>query len=73
MDLTIKAPAPAITSHGPGGNTQAQLHCPMCTHSVPGLIEYVGRKKVRVVPGQKCRRCHSLLDAAAVLYLSNAA
>ena len=42
------------------------VHCPICTHNVPARIEVVARR-VRVVPGQKCPRCNSALDAAAVL------
>ncbi len=42
------------------------VHCPICTHNVPAHIEIV-KKRVRVVPGQKCSRCHSTLDAAVVL------
>lgn len=52
--------------------TTAQLHCPMCTHTVPGEIEYRARK-MRVMPGQKCQRCHASLDSAAVLYVREAA
>lgn len=48
------------------------VHCPICTHSVPADVQYVG-KRAKVVPGQKCSRCHSALDAAALLYLQLAA
>jgi hypothetical protein len=51
---------------------QAHLHCPICTHTVPGEVEITG-KKTRVVRNQKCKRCGSSLDAAAVLYLALAA
>lgn len=49
-----------------------QVHCPICTHSVPADVEF-GGKRAMVVTGQKCERCHSSLDAAAVLYLRHAA
>jgi len=42
------------------------VHCPSCTHNVPASIEVV-KKRIRVMPGQKCPRCHSALDAAVVL------
>ena len=42
------------------------VHCPICTHNVPARIE-VANKTLRVVPRQKCPRCHSSLDAAVVL------
>jgi hypothetical protein len=42
------------------------VHCPSCTHNVPAQIEII-KKRERVVPGQKCPRCHSALDAAVVL------
>lgn len=48
------------------------VHCPICTHSVPADVEYAG-KRIKVTAGQKCERCHSSLDAAALLYLRHAA
>lgn len=42
------------------------VHCPICTHNVPARIEEM-EKMFRVVPGQKCPRCSSVLDAAVVL------
>ncbi len=51
---------------------QGQVHCPICTHSVPADVVTSG-KRVTVVPGQKCERCRSSLDAAALLYLRHAA
>ena len=51
---------------------QGTVNCPICTHSVPADVEYVG-KRIRVIAGQKCNRCHSSLDAAALLYLRHAA
>jgi hypothetical protein len=42
------------------------VHCPSCTHNVPANIEIV-QKRVRVIAGQRCPRCHSALDAAVVL------
>ncbi len=50
----------------------ARVHCPSCTHTVPGTVEYAG-KQLKVITGQKCPRCGSSLDAAAVLYLWQAA
>ena len=51
---------------------QAQVHCPMCTHNVPAEVEFVARQ-VRIAPGQKCPRCRAALDAAAVVYIRQAA
>lgn len=50
----------------------AQVHCPSCTHRVPGDVQYAGRH-LKVLSGQKCPRCKSSLDAAAVLYVWQAA
>lgn len=52
--------------------TQGFVHCPMCTHTVSANVEHVG-KRVRVAPGQKCQRCQASLDAAALLYMREAA
>ena len=49
-----------------------RVHCPICTHTVPANIDISGRK-LRVVPGQKCARCASALDAAFVLEVPKAA
>ena len=49
-----------------------QVHCPICTHNVGADIDISG-KRPRVVPGQKCPRCASTLDAAFVLEVLEAA
>jgi len=51
---------------------EAQVHCPMCTHTVPAEVEFVARR-VRVAPGQKCPRCQASLDASAVVFIRQAA
>jgi endogenous inhibitor of DNA gyrase (YacG/DUF329 family) len=52
--------------------TQAQVHCPMCTHTVPAAVNIVA-KRTKVAPGQKCPRCQASLDAAAVVFIREAA
>jgi hypothetical protein len=52
--------------HAPDSKFTDLVHCPICTHNVPANIEII-KKSIRVVPGQKCSRCHSQLDAAVVL------
>lgn len=47
-------------------------HCPICTHTVPASIDIVG-KQSRVSPGQRCPRCASSLDVAAVVQIAQAA
>lgn len=64
MDNTAKMP-----QHKTAPGT---VNCPICTHAVPADVEYVG-KKIKVIAGQKCGRCGSSLDAAALLYLRHAA
>jgi uncharacterized protein (UPF0212 family) len=49
-----------------------QVHCPICTHTVGAAIDMTARKPL-VVPGQKCPRCSSKLDAAYVLEVLQAA
>jgi len=49
-----------------------QVHCPICTHNVPADIIMIGRRP-RVLPGQRCPRCASTLDAAFVLEVPQAA
>jgi len=58
---------------GPAAKTaKGTVNCPICTHSVAADVEYVG-KRIKVIAGQKCERCGSSLDAAALLYLRHAA
>ncbi len=52
--------------------TEGHVHCPICTHTVLAKVECNG-KRVKVVAGQKCQRCHASLDAAALLYIREAA
>jgi uncharacterized Zn finger protein (UPF0148 family) len=48
------------------------VHCPMCTRTVQAVVEHAG-KKIKVTAGQKCQRCGASLDAAAMLYMREAA
>lgn len=48
------------------------LYCPICTRYVDGEVMRNGKKAV-VVPGQKCPRCSSSLDAATVVKYPQAA
>ena len=36
-------------------HTKGQVHCPICTHTVPAEID-VKQKYPRVEPGQRCPR-----------------
>jgi hypothetical protein len=61
-----KAPAPAVPT------ATARVYCPSCTHTVSARVTQF-TKPVKVVAGQKCSRCNAALDAAAFLYLWEAA
>ncbi len=41
-------------------------YCPICTHTVETRVVLAG-KRAWVKPGEKCPRCGSRLEAAAVL------
>jgi hypothetical protein len=51
---------------------KAQVHCFICSHTVPAEVEYIGRK-IHLMPGQKCPRCASPLEAAKVIETQEAA
>lgn len=53
-------------------HTQGLAHCPICTHTVPAEIDLRG-KFPRVAAGQKCPRCGSALEVAAVVQIPEAA
>jgi hypothetical protein len=53
-------------------HTQGQVHCPICTHTVPAELDLKG-KHARVVQGQRCARCKSSLDVAVIVQIPEAA
>lgn len=65
METSVSRKAEVKTAEG-------RVHCPICTHTVPATVEYTDRR-MKVVRGQKCQRCHASLDAAALLYMRQAA
>jgi len=52
--------------------SKALVYCPICTHSVEAEAGILGKKPL-VVPGQKCPRCDSALDAGLVIQFREAA
>ncbi len=48
-------------------------YCPICTHTVPAMIQLIAKQRPSVVPGQKCARCASALDAGIVFSVQQAA
>ena len=46
--------------------------CPICTHTVPAIVERMG-KHTKVTPGQRCPRCAASLDVAMVVQIAEAA
>ncbi|HWQ56640.1 MAG TPA: hypothetical protein VN442_23340 [Bryobacteraceae bacterium] len=51
---------------------RGQVHCPICTHTVPADVDATGRRP-RVRPGQRCPRCSATLDVAIVVQMPEAA
>jgi hypothetical protein len=51
---------------------KALVYCPMCTHTVEAEAGFSGKKPL-VVPGQKCSRCATALDAGLVVQFREAA
>ena len=51
---------------------KALVYCPICTHTVEAEAGLAGKKPL-VVPGQKCPRCTSALDAGLVVQFREAA
>jgi hypothetical protein len=52
--------------------TKAFVYCPICTHTVEGIVVTAGRS-VKVKTGQKCSRCSAALDPAYIMRLDRAA
>jgi hypothetical protein len=53
-------------------HTKGLAYCPICTHTIPAELDLRG-KLPRVAAGQKCTRCGSSLDVAAVIQIPEAA
>ena len=66
--MPTQAPVQTVETAQNTASLRAFLHCPMCTHTVPGDVVRNGRA-LRVVRGQTCPRCRGTLDAAYVLRL----
>jgi hypothetical protein len=58
-------PVPQIES-------KAFVYCPICTHTVEGIVVTAG-KHSKVKPGQKCSRCSAALDPGYIMRLDRAA
>jgi hypothetical protein len=52
--------------------TRAFVYCPICTHTVEGIVQTTGRNS-KVKPGQKCSRCSAALDPGYIMRLDRAA
>lgn len=52
--------------------TKGFVYCPICTHTVEGIIVSTG-KITKVKPGQKCSRCSAALDPAYIMQMDRAA
>jgi hypothetical protein len=65
----VKMAAEMIVAQKP----EAEMCCPMCTHTVQGAVYSVKaagwQRKWAPVPGQKCPRCWTSLDAAFIVRL----
>jgi hypothetical protein len=65
----VKMAAEMIVAEKP----EAEMCCPMCTHTVQGAayaVKAAGwQRKWAPVPGQKCPRCWTSLDAAFIVRL----
>ena len=53
-------------------HTAGQVHCPICTHTVPAEIDLHG-KRPKVASGQKCPRCGASLEVAVIVQIPEAA
>jgi hypothetical protein len=56
----------------PQYETKALVYCPICTHTVEGIV-VATRKTAKVKPGQKCSRCSAALDPGYVMRMDRAA
>jgi hypothetical protein len=60
----MKAP---VVSH-----TSGLVYCPICTRTVPAELDLRGRR-AKVAAGERCPRCQSSLEVAAIVQIPEAA
>jgi hypothetical protein len=69
MKIAIRPSAqPPVTEY----ETKAFVYCPICTHTVEGIVVATG-KSAKVKPGQKCSRCSAALDPGYIMRMDRAA
>ena len=56
----------------PQYETKAFVYCPICTHTVEGIVVTTA-KTSKVKPGQKCSRCSAALDPGYIMRMDRAA
>jgi len=56
----------------PQFENKAFVYCPICTHTVEGIVVSNG-KTAKVKPGQKCSRCSAALDPGYIMRIDRAA
>jgi hypothetical protein len=69
MNIQSRSQAPPPV---PQHESKAFVYCPICTHTVEGIVVTAG-KSTKVKTGQKCSRCSSALDPAYIMRLDRAA
>jgi hypothetical protein len=60
-----------VAAVGAAKEMAGRVHCFICTHYVPAVVEKRGQK-LMTKPGQNCPRCHSSLDSAYAMLLAHA-
>jgi hypothetical protein len=73
MNLQTRRQAqPPVRQPMPEHEHKAFVYCPICTHTVEGIVVATG-KTAKVKPGQKCSRCSAALDPAYIMHMDRAA
>jgi hypothetical protein len=69
MNIQTRTQArPPVPEH----ETKAFVYCPICTHTVEGIV-IATAKSAQVKPGQKCSRCSAALDPGYIMRMDRAA
>jgi hypothetical protein len=73
MNIQTRTQAqPLVRQPMPQHETKAFVYCPICTHTVEGIVVATA-KTAKVKPGQKCSRCSAALDPAYIMRMDRAA
>ncbi len=70
-DMSSTKNKAAATQVSPAKTVATKVYCTLCTRTVEAnvtvAVNSIGKRRLAVLPGQKCQHCGGALDSAYVL------